>query len=149
MNKFPRELCDVIAADCSNKVTSCQGSIKSLFQDLAGHIATEEVGEIDAELNSSFKTAFDKMYAEKILARNNKPRAPSPTKKPTVSTNTPGGQNRKTAPNKRSNKPNRRNQGISGRRGRNNKAPSPGSNRRQDLMKQLTDLTRIVKQLKN
>ena len=150
MNKFPRELCDILAADCGNKVHSCQGSIKSLLQDLAGHIAIEEVGEIEAELKSSFKTAFDKMYAEKILARNNKPRAPSPTKKVTVIANTSGGQNRRAPPNKRSNnKATRRNQGISGRRGRNNKAPASGNNRRQDLMKQLTDLTRIVKQLKN
>ena len=35
--------------------------------------------EIRAELESSLKSAYDRMYAEKILARNNKPRTTSPT----------------------------------------------------------------------
>ena len=153
MNKFPRELCDVLAVDCGLKVTSCQNSIKSLFLDLAGHVDQSEVDEIKAELKSSLKAAFDKMYAEKILARNNKPRAPSPTKKQQNTGNNAnqGKFPKKTTPNQRnSNKSGKRNQaGSSGRKGRNNKAPSSRPNKRQDLMKQLTDLTKIVKQMKN
>ena len=48
MNKFPHELCDVLAVDCGLKVMSCQNSIKALFLDLAGHIDGNEVDEIKA-----------------------------------------------------------------------------------------------------
>ena len=152
MQSFPRELCGVLAADCGIKIKSCQGSVTSLFQDLAGHIAQDEVGEIKAELESSQKAAYDRMYAEKILARNTKPRLPSPTKKATTSGNTAttSAQPKKSPQNKRApQKAGRRRQvANSGNKGRNNKPPS-FQPKRQDLMRQLADLTKIVKQFKN
>ena len=93
------------------------------------------------------------MYTEKILARNNKPRAPSPTKKPqnTGNASTSGSNPKKSSPNKRlPNKSGKRNQaGALGQKGCSNKMFLSRPNKRQDLMKQLTDPTKIVKQLKN
>ena len=152
LTKTPRELCDILAVDCELKVKACQDSIKALFNDLAGHIAAEECDEIKAELEATFKISFDRMYAEKILTRNSKKsRQASPTKRPSTSSG-----NTKTAsktkdkpknqpgPSRGNNKARRRGQGN-----RNN-TPKKGNQapKRQDLAKQLADLTRVIKQMK-
>ena len=149
--KAPAELCNLIALDCKAKTVNCQASIDSLLQDLSKLIPENDFEELKQELNHDYNTASDRLYAEKILARNNatnprgnssssaksSKRNPRPAKKPQPKGGQPRGKSRSR-----------------NRRGGNRESDTsnpvrtrPGAVKK-DLMRQLNDLTRAIKDMK-
>ena len=147
--KAPAELCKLVALDCKAKLVNCQAAIDSLFQELKKLIPEVDFQEINNELHHDCNNAIDRQYAEKILGRNAAPKpkgtssTPSPSKGPNPKAKKqkpagkpPGGRSRSRK--RRSDPQPYRTAGIRSR---------PAAVK-QDLMRQLSDLSRAIKQMK-
>ena len=147
--KAPADLCKLIALDCKEKLVNCQASIDSLLADLNKIIPETDFNELRSELQHDCNNASDRQYAEKILSRNN---ANKPRSNPTSASN-------KSIPKSRtSKKPQPKGGQPRGRRPRNRRGGNPQSDSttpvrsrpggvKKDLMKQLNDLTKAIKQM--
>ena len=147
--KAPAELCKLVALDCKAKLVNCQAVIDSLFQELKKLIPEVDFKEITSELQHDCNNAVDRQYAEKILGRNAAP-------KPKGNSNTPS-TSKKPNPKARKQKPAGKSPGGRSRSRRRRSDPQPDRtagirNRpaavKQDLMRQLNELSKAIKLMK-
>jgi hypothetical protein len=151
--KAPADLCDILAIDCGHKARKCQETISSLSQDLAQKIPHLGYQEIIADLNHGYKLAFDRQFAEKILARTKaRTRSRNPDKAKAKKNNYQANTKAKNPPNKggptqhKKNKPfNKKGQQAGPSKGQMNNP----AHKKQDLMRQLKELTKAVGKLKS
>ena len=150
--KAPAELCKLIALDCKAKTVNCQASIDSLLADLSKLIPDNDFEEIKNELHHDYQSASDRLYAEKILGRNNaaKPRGdPTATPKPKSKTSRPAKkpQSQGGQPRGRGGRPRNRRRGNREPDNTATVRTRPGTVK-QDLMRQLNDLSKAIKLMK-
>ena len=148
--KAPAELCKLVALDCKARLVNCQASIDSLLSDLEKLIPESDFKELKGELNHDYNTASDKLYAEKILGRNN---ANKPRGNPTPSTSTKTSKNPKASGKPQSQRRQPRGRSRPRRRGGNQQSNNPAQVRnrpgavKKDLVRQLNELSKAIKQM--
>ena len=146
----PAELCKLISLDCKARLVNCQASIDALLVDLKKLIPETDFKDIQSELQHDYTTASDRLYAEKLLGRTNanKPRGNptpnAPSKKNPRATRQPQPKGRQPRGRSRP-----RNRGRGNQQSDNTATvrSRPGAVK-QDLMRQLNELSKAIKQMK-
>ena len=145
----PAELCKLISLDCKDRLINCQAAIDTLLTDLQKLIPDTDFREIKGELQHDLNLATDRLYAEKILARNNanKPRSNA------ASTSTAKKSNPRASgkPKPKGRQPRGRSRPRPRRGDKQPNNPADVRSRpgavKQDLMRQLNDLTKAIKKM--
>ena len=142
----PAELCKLIALDCDDKVKNCLAVSEALLNDLKTIIPDTDFKDISTELNHDYQLAVDRLYAEKILGRN-KGLKPGPSR-PVSKKQTPQKSKPSTGPRARRRVRPRTRRGTPQSTGPSDQVRSRPASNKQDLMRQLNDLTQAIKKIK-
>ena len=147
----PAELCQILAQDCEDKKVDCDAVIQALLTDLQGLVPETDFLEIQAELKHDYHSAVDRLYAEKILGRTT---AAKQRTAPASTSAKPGPKTKQNLQPRASGRPKSRKRFPS--RTRRNAPQQPNTNgavrsrpaaNKQELMRQLNDLTKAIKKM--